>query len=109
MTARWRIGVDFGGTKIEIIALAPDGTPALRRRVANPRVYDAAVQTVQNNETAIMRQYLFTLPALKQIAPSTSAALDNAAQQAVAADRDLFQKTQVQVIPIQHTITVTPE
>ena len=46
MTARWRIGVDFGGTKIEIIALAPDGTPALRRRVSNPRVYDAAVRTV---------------------------------------------------------------
>ena len=70
---------------------------------------DAAVQTVQSNETAIMRQYLFTLPALKQIAPSTSATLDTAAQQAVAADRDLFQKTQVQVIPVQHTITVTPE
>jgi fructokinase len=46
MTGRWRIGVDFGGTKIEIIALAPDGTEALRRRVANPRVYDAAVRTV---------------------------------------------------------------
>jgi fructokinase len=46
MTARWRIGVDFGGTKIEIIVLAPDGTPALRRRVANPRGYNAAVRTV---------------------------------------------------------------
>jgi len=46
MSARWRIGVDFGGTKIEIVALAPDGTEAVRRRVANPRGYDAAVRTV---------------------------------------------------------------
>jgi len=32
-----RIGVDLGGTKIEIIALATDGTPLLRRRVATPQ------------------------------------------------------------------------
>lgn len=43
---RWRIGVDFGGTKIEILALAPDGTETVRRRVPNPRSYDAAVRTV---------------------------------------------------------------
>ncbi|HTZ70553.1 MAG TPA: ROK family protein [Acetobacteraceae bacterium] len=42
----YRIGIDFGGTKIEIIALAPDGTTALRRRVMNPRTYDAAIATV---------------------------------------------------------------
>jgi fructokinase len=46
MSGRWRIGIDFGGTKIEIIALAPDGIAALRRRVANPRGYEAAVRTV---------------------------------------------------------------
>ena len=42
----YRIGIDFGGTKIEIIALSPDGKVALRRRVPNPRVYDEAVRTV---------------------------------------------------------------
>ncbi len=35
--SRLRIGVDLGGTKIEIIALAADGTALLRRRVPTPR------------------------------------------------------------------------
>lgn len=34
---RYRLGVDLGGTKIEIVALAPDGRVALRRRVATPQ------------------------------------------------------------------------
>jgi fructokinase len=34
-----RIGVDLGGTKIEIAVLAPDGTEALRRRVPTPSGY----------------------------------------------------------------------
>jgi len=41
-----RIGIDFGGTKIEIVVLGPGGTVKLRRRVANPRGYDGAVRTV---------------------------------------------------------------
>lgn len=41
-----RIGVDLGGTKIEIVVLAPDGSEAIRRRVANPRDYPGAVRTV---------------------------------------------------------------
>lgn len=42
-----RIGVDLGGTKIEVIALAPDGTERLRRRVAAPRgEYTASVQAI---------------------------------------------------------------
>jgi fructokinase len=32
-----RIGIDLGGTKIEIVALAPDGSELLRERVATPR------------------------------------------------------------------------
>jgi fructokinase len=32
-----RIGVDLGGTKIEAIALAPDGRESFRRRVTTPR------------------------------------------------------------------------
>ena len=32
-----RIGVDLGGTKIEVIALGPDGSERMRRRVATPQ------------------------------------------------------------------------
>ena len=32
-----RFGVDLGGTKIEIIALGPDGRERLRRRIATPQ------------------------------------------------------------------------
>ncbi len=39
----FRIGIDFGGTKIEIAALGGDGAMLLRRRVANPGVYEPAI------------------------------------------------------------------
>ena len=32
-----RFGIDLGGTKVEIIALDPDGQELLRRRMATPR------------------------------------------------------------------------
>ena len=42
-----RIGVDLGGTKIEIIALDDDGAPVLRRRVPTPAVdYSATVRAI---------------------------------------------------------------
>jgi fructokinase len=42
-----RIGVDLGGTKIEAVVLADDGTIVVRRRVATPRDdYAATVDTV---------------------------------------------------------------
>ena len=34
---RYRLGIDLGGTKIEIVALSPDGAQALRRRVLTPQ------------------------------------------------------------------------
>ncbi|MEP1443938.1 MAG: ROK family protein [Hyphomicrobiales bacterium] len=45
------IGIDWGGTKIEIIALADDGSPLLRKRIATPQndyeaCVDAAVSLV---------------------------------------------------------------
>jgi fructokinase len=43
---RYRIGVDLGGTKTEIAALAPDGTLQLRRRVPTPSGYEAALATI---------------------------------------------------------------
>src|SRR5690242_9642938 len=42
-----RIGVDLGGTKIEIIALAPNGAELLRRRIATPAGdYEATLRTI---------------------------------------------------------------
>ena len=41
-----RIGIDLGGTKIEIAALAPDGTEALRHRIATPPAYDATLDAI---------------------------------------------------------------
>ena len=35
-----RFGIDLGGTKTEIMALKPDGSVALRRRIATPKDYD---------------------------------------------------------------------
>jgi len=37
LAALVRLGIDLGGTKTEIVALAPDGRELLRRRVATPR------------------------------------------------------------------------
>lgn len=42
-----RFGIDLGGTKIEIIALAEDGVTLLRKRIATPRGnYDATVNAI---------------------------------------------------------------
>ncbi len=41
-----KLGVDFGGTKIEAAAIDPDGHFLLRRRVSTPGTYDEAVRAV---------------------------------------------------------------
>ena len=42
-----KIGVDLGGTKIEIVALADDGGELIRRRIATPAGdYDAIVNAI---------------------------------------------------------------
>ena len=44
---RWRLGVDVGGTKLEIAALAPSGAIALRERIATPAGdYEATVRAI---------------------------------------------------------------
>ena len=53
-----RIGVDLGGTKIEAVALAADGTLAWRERVPTPKasaddIYDAISGLVTRCETAL--------------------------------------------------------
>jgi fructokinase len=42
----YRIGIDLGGTKTEILLLAPDGTALLRRRVATPAGYAESLETM---------------------------------------------------------------
>ncbi len=39
----YRIGIDLGGTKTEIVALAPDGAIAYRQRAATPPLYEDAL------------------------------------------------------------------
>ena len=48
-----RIGVDFGGTKIEAAALDRDGTVRARRRAPNPGDYLKAIQTVREVVEAV--------------------------------------------------------
>ena len=53
-----RIGVDLGGTKIEIIALAPDGRVLLRQRTATPKedyraILNAVAALVRESETKL--------------------------------------------------------
>ncbi len=53
-----RIGVDLGGTKIEAVALAADGTVAWRERVATPKtsaddIYDAIAALVSRCEAEL--------------------------------------------------------
>ncbi|HVY15963.1 MAG TPA: ROK family protein [Rhodopila sp.] len=42
-----RIGIDLGGTKIEIIALDPGGVELLRRRIPTPLGYDETVRGIK--------------------------------------------------------------
>lgn len=51
-----RIGVDFGGTKIEAAALDRQGQFLARIRAPNPGNYDAAVRTVCDLVAAVERQ-----------------------------------------------------
>ena len=44
-----RIGIDLGGTKIEAVALASDGTERFRRRVDTPRGdYEGTIAAIVN-------------------------------------------------------------
>lgn len=43
---RHRIGIDLGGTKIEIVVLAPDGSEQLRHRVNTPHIYSETLEAI---------------------------------------------------------------
>jgi fructokinase len=44
--SQYRIGIDLGGTKIEIAVLGPDGTEMLRRRVPTPHAYQETLEAI---------------------------------------------------------------
>jgi fructokinase len=44
--AKYRIGIDLGGTKIEIVALAPNGAEHVRHRIPTPPAYDATLDGI---------------------------------------------------------------
>lgn len=44
--AEFRIGVDMGGTKIEALALDPEGSVALKRRVPTPHEYSESLKAI---------------------------------------------------------------
>jgi fructokinase len=51
----WRIGIDLGGTKIEALALSPEGEEYGRRRVPTPRGdYEATVQAAAGLTSALV-------------------------------------------------------
>ncbi|MBO9574131.1 MAG: ROK family protein [Sphingobium sp.] len=51
-----RLGIDFGGTKIEIAALDESGGYALRERVPNPGNYDASIVAVRELVLGVERK-----------------------------------------------------
>ncbi len=70
-----RIGVDFGGTKIEAAALSAQGEFLSRLRVPNPGSYDAAIDAVRDliarTEAAVGRAASVGLGVPGSINPST--------------------------------------
>jgi fructokinase len=44
--SQYRIGIDLGGTKIEIALLGPDGTELVRERIDTPSGYDATLSAI---------------------------------------------------------------
>jgi len=53
---RLRIGIDLGGTKIEIIALGPDGSEYVRMRVDTPRDYQGTLEAIRELVSAVEGQ-----------------------------------------------------
>lgn len=69
--ADYRLGIDFGGTKIEIAVLDRSGALVLRERVPNPGIYQDAVIAV--------RDFVFDIEARLNAAPFQSKVAGKAA------------------------------
>ncbi len=70
-----RIGVDLGGTKIEVAALGPDGGYLSRLRAPTPNSYDNAIKTIRDliidTESAIGARATVGVGAPGSISPAT--------------------------------------
>ncbi len=93
-----RIGIDLGGTKIEIAVLAPDGSEALRRRVPTPSGYaatlDAIAALVRDAEAALQLTATVGIGIPGAISPATGL-VKNASSIALnghAFDRDISER-----------------
>lgn len=51
-----RIGIDYGGTKIEAAALSPEGSVLYRRRTATPDSYDLVLTTLRDLVADVERE-----------------------------------------------------
>lgn len=73
--ARYRIGVDLGGTKIEVAALDPDGRTVSHRRIATPDTYrerlDAIARLVRETEAKLRAQASVGIGIPGVISPAT--------------------------------------
>jgi lysophospholipase L1-like esterase len=70
---------------------------------------DAAVQAQQAFETTLVQQFLHNVDALKAMAPTETDSIDRIAAAGLKNDADLFNAAQALVVPVQHTIQITPE
>ncbi|NJD19585.1 MAG: ROK family protein [Gemmatimonadetes bacterium] len=57
-----RIGIDLGGTKIEAVALAPDGAERSRLRIPTPRDYEGTLQALADLVRRVEREACGTGP-----------------------------------------------
>lgn len=71
MSARISVGVDFGGTKIEVAAIDAAGVPVARRRLPTPDTYDAALRTVHELVSAVEAETQLTVPRIGVGAPGS--------------------------------------
>jgi len=96
--AQYRIGIDLGGTKIEIVALAPDGTERVRHRIPTPPGYDATLEgiadLVREAEVILGQQATVGIGIPGVISPATGRVknANSIALNGHALDRDISEK-----------------
>lgn len=71
----YRIGIDLGGTKMELLVLGPDGKGVLRNRIPTPHSYAAALQElkalIEGAEAEIGSQATIGIGIPGTVSPST--------------------------------------
>jgi lysophospholipase L1-like esterase len=67
-----------------------------------------AVLSQQNQETTLVKTFLHSVPAFKNMAPNSAAELDKVAADGIAQEKSLSNAAGALVIPIRHTIKIEP-